>query len=113
MRHVVEIENIEEMRRREGIDDVQLREAIRGLRIGDFVKLTFLTGATPGAGETLPVRITCIREQGFRGKLVDGPASTRLAQLRAGSKVTFTRDHIHSITKQRPGRTKAAVECCR
>ena len=39
MRHTIVIENIEEMRRREGIDDVELREAIRGLRVGDFVRL--------------------------------------------------------------------------
>ena len=37
MQKTVEIENIEEMRRREGIEDVELREEIRGLRVGDFV----------------------------------------------------------------------------
>src|SRR5205823_4193524 len=51
MRNTVAIENIEEMRRREGIDDVGLREEIDGLRVGDFVKLTFLTGTRPPAGE--------------------------------------------------------------
>jgi hypothetical protein len=45
MRHTVAIEDIEEMRRQEGIDDVELRKAIRGLHVGDSVKLTFLAGA--------------------------------------------------------------------
>ena len=44
MRNLVEIENIEEMRLREGIDDVELRENIRSLKIGDVVRLTVLTG---------------------------------------------------------------------
>ena len=30
----VEIENIEDMRRREGIEDVELRRAIRALKVG-------------------------------------------------------------------------------
>src|SRR5207248_1333804 len=38
MRTTIEIENIEEMRRQEGIDDVELRGEIRGLKVGDFVK---------------------------------------------------------------------------
>ena len=109
MRRLIEIENIEELRRKEGIDDAQLREAIGSLQAGDVVKLTFMTGTSPGAGETLPVRITCIRDNAFRGKLVDGPASTRLAQLRVGSTVSFTRDHIHSIAKRRPSRKSAAA----
>ena len=61
MRARVEIENIEEMRCRQGIDDVELREAIRGLRVGDVVRLTFLAGAGSSAGETLSVRVTSIR----------------------------------------------------
>src|SRR5216683_324393 len=75
MRHVVEIENIEDLRRREGIEDVELRNAIRGLAVGDVVKLTFLTGATPNAGETLRVRITRIEDGEFRGKLGSTPAA--------------------------------------
>jgi hypothetical protein len=102
MRQPVVIENIGEMRRQEGIDDVELEEAIRGLRVGDLVKLTLLTGATPSAGETLLVRITRIAGPAFRGKLAEGPASTRLSRFRAGSPVSFTSDHIHSIAKGRP-----------
>jgi hypothetical protein len=63
----VEIENIEELRRREGIVDVELREEICGLQIGDFVKVTLLTGAR-SCGETVSVRITGIRGNAFRGK---------------------------------------------
>src|SRR5438477_584590 len=58
MLHPEQIENIEELRRREGIDDVELREEVRGLGVGDVVMLTFLTGTNSFAGETLPVRIT-------------------------------------------------------
>jgi hypothetical protein len=102
MGHAVAIENIEEMRRREGIEDVELREAIRGLRVGDFVRLTLLTGTAPFAGETLLVRITRIRGDAFRGKLADRPVSPRLSQLRSGSPVTFRSHHIHSIPTGRP-----------
>lgn len=93
------IENIEEMRRREGIEDVELREAIRGLHAGDLVKVTLLAGGAAAAGETLLVRITSIRGSAFRGKLADEPASLGLAQLRAGAPLTFTTAHIHSIPK--------------
>jgi hypothetical protein len=100
MRNPVEIENIEEMRRREGIDDVKLREEIGELRVGSLVRLTFLTGTAPLLGETLVVRITSIRKHAFRGKLARGPASTRLATLRIGSRVAFTTAHIHSLPKE-------------
>jgi hypothetical protein len=102
MRHPVEIENIEEMRRREGIEDVELREEIRRLHIGDFVKLTFLTGTKSFAGETLWVRITSIRGDAFRGKVANRPGSTGLSKLRVGSPVAFTTAHIHSLPKGQP-----------
>ena len=95
--HPVEIENIEQLRLREGIEDIELRQAIRGLRPGDFVKLTLLTGATPSAGEMLVVRITRIRGKVFRGKLAKGPRAAGLSGLRAGSFLDFTSDHIHSL----------------
>ena len=50
MRTRVEIQDIEGMRRREGIDDVELREAIRGLRVGAFVNLTLLAETQGAAG---------------------------------------------------------------
>src|SRR6266542_6046203 len=99
MRNPVEIENIEEMRRQEGIDDVELWEEIGGLRVGDFVKLTLLAGGRPSAGETVLVRITSIRGPALRGKLADQPASPGLSRLRAGSAVVFTAAHIHSVAK--------------
>lgn len=95
----IAIENIEEIRRREGIDDVELREDIRGLAPGDLVKVSLLTGAT--TVETLTVRVTSIRGRAFRGKLAVRPLSKSLAQLRAGSPITFTADHIHSLPKGR------------
>ncbi|MCI0459277.1 MAG: hypothetical protein L0Z62_20195 [Gemmataceae bacterium] len=103
MRNGVEIENIEEMRRQQGIEDVELRTAIRGLRAGQFVKLTLLAGDGAATRETLPVRITSIRGTTFRGKLARGPASGNLSSLKAGSLVAFTAAHIHSIlNEQRP-----------
>ncbi len=103
MRDHVEIENIEAMRLRQGIDDIQLREDIRKLEIGDFVKLTFLaTGTKSFAGETLLVKITSIRGSAFRGKLVNSPASTGPLKLRVGSPVAFSMAHIHSLPKGPP-----------
>jgi len=52
----VEFEDIEEMRRLAGIEDVELREAIRGLRVGDYVRITPLTGGHASPGRTLLAR---------------------------------------------------------
>ena len=93
----IEIENIEEMRRREGIDDVELREEIRELEIGDLVKVTLLTGTK--SFETVLVRITSIRGYAFRGKLANRPASSGLSKLRIGAPLAFTTAHIHSLAK--------------
>lgn len=101
MDKALEIENIEALRRSVGIDDVELRGAIRQLRAGDLVNLTLLASDMPAAGETLSVRITSIQGTAFRGKLVHRPTSLRLSHLRAGSPVSFTRDHIHSIPNGR------------
>lgn len=103
MRNSVEIEDIEAMRRREGIEDVELHEAIRGLAIGDFVHLTFLGGGKACAGETLRVRITRIEDDSLRGKLAARPAGAGLSNLRVGSPVRFTTAHIHSIPKRESG----------
>jgi hypothetical protein len=100
MIHPIEIENIEQLRRQEGIEDVELHRAIRGLRAGDIVKLTLLNGATLSAGETLRVRITRVRGKSFRGKLAERPRSAGLSNLSAGSLVVFTSDHIHSLPAQ-------------
>jgi len=95
--NTVTLENIEELRRQNGIDDVELREGIHRLRAGDFVNLTFLTG--PASFETLLVRITSVRGPAFRGKLAAKPTSNGLSSLRVGSAVTFTSTHIHSLSK--------------
>src|SRR6516225_6409199 len=100
MRHIVEIEDIEQRRLRAGIDDVELRSEIRGLHVGDVVKLTFLTGTT--SFETLSVRITSVSGSAFRGKLADSPVAPALSQLRVGSPVAFAAAHIHSLVKRRP-----------
>ncbi len=99
MRAHVEIENIEEMRRRLGIEDVELGEAIRGLKVGACVKLTLLTGSPGAAGETLLVRITSICGDAFRGKLAKKPKSAGLSGLGVGFVLTFTRSHIHSLPR--------------
>jgi hypothetical protein len=101
MRHRVAIENIEELRLRQGIDDVELREEIRGLRAGAFVKLTLLGRETRFPGETVVVRITSIKGSAFRGKLARDPVAAALAHLHAGSPITFTAAHIHSLAKAR------------
>ena len=98
----IEIENIEEMREQVGIDDVELREAVRGLRPGDVVRLTLVRAAAPPARETVRVRITGARGPEFLGRLADDPASPGLAALRAGARVTFRAAHIHSVAKGRP-----------
>jgi len=87
MRNVVEIEDIEEMRRLQGIDDLELREGIRGLRAGYFVKLALRSGTKPSPGETLLVGITTIRGASFRGKLASKPVAPGLA---VGAVVDFT-----------------------
>jgi hypothetical protein len=100
MRNSIEIENIEEMRHNEGIDDVELRAEIRVLAIGDFVRLTLLNRAVSFAGETLTVRITSVKGSMLRGKLVDCPTFVGLSILRSGSPISFTTAQIHSVAKR-------------
>jgi hypothetical protein len=96
----VEIENIDELRLREGIDDVELHEDIGRLRVGDHVRLTFLAGAN--LRETLTVRITRIRAGQFRGRLTSPAARPELLGLRPNALVTFTAGQIHSIARSQP-----------
>ncbi len=100
MKNLIVIEDIVELRRQQGIEDVELREQIRGLRVGDLVRLTLLGSGT--AAETLAVRITSIRGGAFRGKLADSPVLSGLLPLREGFPLAFTADHIHSVAKRRP-----------
>ncbi len=97
MQTTVEIENIEEMRRQEGIDDVELRVEIRALKVGDFVRLTFLTSKT--SFETVLIRITSIRGTAFRGKFAKRPISASLRK-RTGAPVVFSAAHIHSLLRR-------------
>jgi hypothetical protein len=94
----VEIENIEAMRRLEGIEDAELREEIRHLAVGDFVKLTFLLGP-PARGETLLVRITDIKGCNFCGLLAGKPSGAGLSKLLLGEPVAFRAAQIHSLPK--------------
>lgn len=93
----VTIENIEARRCRQGIDDMELREAVRRLRAGDFVRLTLLADPEADAGETVLVRITSVRRKAFRGRLAKRPAKAGLAHLRPGASLAFTADHVHSL----------------
>ena len=94
---LIQIEDIEGMRRREGIDDVQLREGLRSLKAGSYVRLTFLAVGKPPTGETLAVRVTHVARGRYYGKLAQHARSARLAELRPGLPVTFTAAHIHSL----------------
>jgi hypothetical protein len=93
------IEDIEAMRRYAGIDDVALRDEIRTLKIGDFVKVSLST--SKGRFETLRVRITSIKGSTMRGRLTDAPTSGSATTVRQGALLAFTAAHIHSIPKER------------
>ncbi len=91
----IEIENIDELRLVEGIDDVELHDDIARLQVGDYVRLTFLGGSS--LRETLLVRITRIRGGQFRGRLASPVARPESLGLRPDALVTFTAGQIHSI----------------
>jgi len=101
MQATIEIENIEEMRRVEGIEDDELRIEIRDLRVGHLIKLTLLVGHS--TAETLLVKITRIRGLAFRGKLTSKPLSRSLSELDIGHALVFSSAHIHSIPKRTQG----------
>jgi hypothetical protein len=96
----VRVEDIAAMREREGIDDDDLRADIRGLAVGDLVRITLRADPSP-AGETVAVRITAISGATFHGTLVGKPASKGLADLGVGRPLTFTAAHIHSVPSGR------------
>lgn len=97
MRVSIEIENIDELRRCHGIDDIELHEDISRLRVGDHVFLTFLSSSNLCA--TLQVRITRIRAGQFRGRLAAPIAQPERFRLRPNALVTFTAGQIHSIAR--------------
>jgi hypothetical protein len=102
VQNAVEIENISEMRRSEGIYDAALDAEIQTLQAGECVRLTFLTGVAQTAGEIRLVRITSIKGGVFRGKLFNSSALDGPSKIPPGSLITFSKDHIHSIARERP-----------
>jgi hypothetical protein len=111
MRVSIEIENIDELRRCNGIDDIELHEEIDRLQIGDHVLLTFLSGTNLRA--TLPVRITRICSGQFRGRLAAPVARPELLGLRLNAMVAFTAGQIHSIARPQSehARSRNQREC--
>jgi hypothetical protein len=96
MTHTVMIEDIAGRRRRQGIEDTDLIDAIRCLAVGDGVRITLRYDQSP-SGETVTVRITEIGAVGFQGALVSRPISKGLGHLGAGYNISFTANHIHSL----------------
>jgi hypothetical protein len=100
VRPAVLIENIVGMRRRAGIDDADLRDAIRRLEVGNLVRVT-LRADQSASWEVVAVRITEIGAAGFRGVLAGRPTAKGLSSLGSGFALGFTSDHIHSIPNGR------------
>lgn len=92
----IEFEDIEAMRQQAGIDDAELREKVRALRVGDSVSLTARVGGQALPGDLLLVRILGVRGGSFRGELARRPASRR-SPLEIGAVLTFRARHIHSV----------------
>ena len=99
----IEIENLATLRSRQGVEHTKFRQGIRALRVGNLVKLVFLSAVKCFAGETLLVRITRIQDADFFGRVVSRPTSAYLTGVQAGSGLAFTADHILSIPKNKPG----------
>jgi hypothetical protein len=91
----VEIENIEHMRRCQGIDDERLHREVARLQEGDIVRLTLRVGAR--AVECVFVRIVTRHKQEFTGELAALPADPNLQRLTDGMTLRFTADHVHSV----------------
>ena len=94
------IENIDEARRREGIDDIVLRNEIVRLKAGDHVRLSVSSDGRQF--EMLSVRITSLKGTVLRGKLLENPRSRGLGELSAGSAVKFAVGQVHSIVDGKP-----------
>jgi hypothetical protein len=101
MSHSVLIEDIAGRRRRAGVDDADLRDAICRLAVGDLVRITLRADQSP-SGETVLVRITEVSKARFEGELAGRPTSKGLSDLAAGFAFGFTADHIHSLPDGRP-----------
>lgn len=107
------IEDIDARRREAGIEDVALHHAIADLAIGDEVRITLLSTMAPAVAETVTVRVTSVRADHYRGKLLRRPQRDTFRELAAESPLRFTAAHVHSICKstrpkpagQRPAHT--------
>lgn len=125
MKTCLELENIEELRRQAGIDDLDFQQQLRQLRVGDSVRLT-AAGTVSSPRTSLLVRITSVRGGQFRGCLVRGQGG---AARRQGQKVLkFRAAHIHSVVSKantehvdpqvplpvaRPASAASSVSCSR
>jgi hypothetical protein len=98
------IEDIEALRLRGGIDDVELREKVGRLAVGDCVRLTILGTTSPG--RTLMVRVTRAEGSSFRGRLIQCPAKGPDG-LRLGTMLDFQAAHIHSIVRAEAAKKNA------
>ena len=94
---VVELENIEEMRRRRGITDDKLRDEIPPLRSATRSGSPWRRAPKPSREKPCTCDITTIKGQSFQGELTKKPSSARGSKLRVRSRVTFTAAHIHSV----------------
>jgi hypothetical protein len=95
MKSPIVYEEIQELRRRQGIVDAVLKVDIEQLQPGNKVKLSLQLD--PNGFETVVVCITSIRESTLRGKLVKKPKGPGLRALDVGSFLRFQSSHIHSI----------------
>ena len=94
------IENIDEARKREGIDDVVLHDEIVRLKAGDHVRLSVSSDGKQF--EMVSVRITSVKGSALRGKVLEKPRSRSLGTLIAGSAMTFKAGQVHSIVDGKP-----------
>jgi hypothetical protein len=97
MQPPIEIEDIDARRRQEGIDDVDLQQAIGRLSAGDRVILTLVSDGEATIGESLVVRITRVCKSTLRGKVVETSPRNGRSRVRPGTALTFTRANIHSV----------------
>jgi hypothetical protein len=97
MKNGYNIEDIEALRVREGIDDIELRDIVGHLVAGDCVRLTFLDNERPS--HTLMVRITRAEGRSFRGRLIQCPSKGIPDGLRLGVMLDFRSNHIHSVVR--------------
>ena len=103
MRGPLQVQDIEEMRRRAGIKDVELRQAIRVLRVG--ARQNYAPGRRAGCRWRDAAGPDHRHPGGAsRGKLADRPTSAGLSGLRPGRALAFTGSHIHSVPGMRADR---------